>query len=203
MNKLILLIAVLFCFSCASKSRQIGIQPYGDIDPDIINSISDILKKTYETKVIVLDKKALPKSAFVNIKSPRYRADSLLIDLLKIRPDAIDIIIGITSKDISTTKKTSNGEIKKPESKYTDWGIFGLGYRPGKSCVISTFRLKHTASKTFESRVQKIAIHEIGHNLGLKHCETKKCVMQDAVETINTVDLASIELCKKCVRKIN
>lgn len=197
------LITIIFCCSCSSKPERIGIQPYGNLDQDVINLISDILKKTYNTDVILLPKKALPKSAFVTIKSPRYRADSLLIDLLKIRPDSIDYIIGVTSKDISTTKRNAKGEIKNPKSKYTDWGIFGLGYKPGKSCIISTFRLKKTTSETFKSRVQKIAVHEIGHNLGLDHCKTKKCVMQDAVETINTIDLANFELCEKCYRYIN
>lgn len=202
MNRLVLLIIVTLCFSCSSRTKQIGIQPYGEIDQDLINSISEVLKKTYNAEVIILSKKDLPEFAFVNIKSPRYRADSLLIDLLKIRPDSIDFILGVTSKDISTTKRSSNGEIKKPETKYTDWGIFGLGYKPGKSCVISTFRLKKTQSKTFKSRVQKVSIHEIGHNLGLDHCETNKCVMQDAVETINTVDSAGFELCENCFQKI-
>ena len=203
MNKLIIFITILFCFSCSSEPKQIGIQPYGEIDQKVLSSISEILKETYKTDVIVLSNKALPKSAFVNIKSPRYRADSLLKDLLKVRPDSIDFILGITSKDISTTKRDSDGKVKKPESRYADWGIFGLGYKPGKSCVISTFRLKKTESKIYESRLQKISVHEIGHNYGLDHCETDKCVMQDAVETIKTVDLAGFELCEKCFRRIN
>lgn len=203
MKKLILFIVIIFCFACASKPKQIGILPYGNIDESVINLVSDILKTTYKTEVIILNKKELPKSAFVTIKSPRYRADSLLKDLLRIRPDSIDYVIGITAKDISTTKRIANGAIKKPESKYTDWGIFGLGYRPGKSCVISTFRLQNTDSETFYSRVQKISIHEIGHNLGLKHCDTDKCVMQDAVETINTVDSVGFELCALCFKQIN
>lgn len=203
MNKLILIITILFCFSCSSKQKQIGIQPYGEIDKKTINSISQVLKKIYKIDVIILKNKALPKSAFVNIKSPRYRADSLLKDLLKIRPDTIDFILGITSKDISTTKRSTDGKIKKPESKYKDWGVFGLGYKPGKSCVISTSRLKKTESKIYESRVQKISIHEIGHNFGLDHCKIDKCVMQDAVETIKTIDSANFELCEKCSQRIN
>jgi archaemetzincin len=47
-----------------------------------------------------------------------------------------------------------------------------------------------------------VAIHEIGHNLGLKHCSTPKCVMQDAVETIKTVDVAGVELCNSCKKEI-
>ena len=58
--------------------------------------------------------------------------------------------------------------MKKPKSKYEDWGIFGLGYRPGNAAMVSTFRLRKPGL-TIE-RLQKVVTHEIGHNLGLKHC---------------------------------
>nr|WP_321227825.1 matrixin family metalloprotease [uncultured Psychroserpens sp.] len=202
MKKLLVLISILALLSCSTKTKTIGIQPYGDIDSKVLDAMTEILKTSYQTQVYVLDKKELPQEAFINIKSPRYRADSLLIDLKKQCPDSIDYIIGITSKDISTTKRNANGDIKTPESKYSDWGIFGLGYKPGKSCVVSTFRIKNVEASLFKSRLQKISVHEIGHNMGLDHCKTEKCVMQDAVESINTVDLANFELCTNCHHKI-
>ena len=202
MNRFIIIIVTLLLLSCSSKPNYIGIQPYGKIDQKIIDSVSGILKRAYNLEVLILEGKKLPKNAFVNIKSPRYRADSLLVDLVNNRPDSINYLIGITSKDISTTKRDSKGNIKQPESKYLDWGIFGLGYKPGVSCVISTYRLNNVKSDLFISRVQKIAVHEIGHNMGLDHCETEKCVMQDAVETITTVDTEGFELCEKCHRKL-
>jgi archaemetzincin len=202
MNRFIIIIVPLLLLSCSSKPNYIGIQPYGKVDKEIIDSVSGILKRTYKLKVLILEEQKLPKNAFVNIKSPRYRADSLLTDLVKNRPDSIDYIIGITSKDISTTKRDSKGNIKQPEAKYLDWGIFGLGYKPGVSCVISTYRLNNARSELYTSRVQKIAVHEIGHNMGLDHCETEKCVMQDAVETITTVDTEGFELCEICYKKL-
>nr|WP_321244625.1 matrixin family metalloprotease [uncultured Psychroserpens sp.] len=202
MKKTIIIILIFAYISCSTKTKKIGIQPYGNIDITVIDAMTEILKTSYQTEVYILDKKELPQQAFVNIKSPRYRADSLLIDLLQTRPDSIDYIIGITSKDISTTKRNAKGEIKKPESKYSDWGIFGLGYKPGKSCIVSTFRLKNVETSLFKSRLQKVSVHEIGHNMGLDHCKTDKCVMQDAVESINTVDLANFELCQNCISKI-
>jgi len=51
----------------------------------------------------------------------------------------------------------------------------GLGFCPGKACVASTYRLDKTASQLF-----KVAIHELGHTQGLKHCTVKYCFMQDA-----------------------
>ena len=71
-----------------------------------------------------------------------------------------------TSEDISTTKY-EHGAIRKPESKYRDWGVFGLGYRPGPTSVVSTFRIGHKDQGVFMDRIKKITLHEIGHNIGL------------------------------------
>jgi len=189
-------------FSEDGSKPVIALQPFGNINTDYVDSVAASLTKMYQSKVIILETKALPASSFVNIKSPRYRAD-ILIRLLKTqKPDSVDFILGLTNKDISTTKRDAFGNIKKPESRYKDWGVFGLGYRPGVACVISTFRLNHSSKKLFISRLQKVALHEIGHNYGLPHCKTQFCVMQDAVETIKTIDKVNPQLCMKCTKKI-
>lgn len=202
MIRFLIAIFILTIQSCSSENKKIAIQPYGDMDAQIIDSIFSILDRTYNYEIHLLDTKPLPISSFIHVKSPRYRADSLLIDLVINRSDSIDYVLGITAKDISTTKRNASGSIKEPEWKYSDWGIFGLGYKPGHGCVISTFRLKNKNRIVFFERIQKVAVHEIGHNLGLDHCETKNCVMQDAVESISTLDNEGFELCDKCLLNI-
>lgn len=111
--------------------------------------------------------------------------------------------MGLTSKDISITKKDKWGKVKKPAYKYQDWGIMGLAYCPGNSCIVSTFRINNTNSKIHFSRFKKVAVHEFGHNLGLPHCPDKKCVMTDAVESVKTIDYAKLALCSDCNKKLN
>ena len=95
----------------------------------------------------------------------RYRADSLIRYLSQ--SDSRDtILIGITNKDISTSK-----------NQIRDWGVMGLGYRPGDACVISTYRL---SKADLDSQLYKVAIHELGHTQGLSHCKDKTCFMRDA-----------------------
>jgi archaemetzincin len=101
----------------------------------------------------------------MNRSKTRYRADSLIAYLSKTTKPGF-LTIGLTDKDISTTKE-----------KIADWGIFGLGYCPGKSCIASTFRLK--GKNRFE-KLFKVAIHELGHTQGLDHCPVKTCLMRDA-----------------------
>lgn len=194
----------LFLFSqCGLKSdKTLAIQPFGTWNEYDTKIVRKALSEFYHKEIIILPKVELPKSSFTNLKSPRYRADSLIRYLKRKKTDSIDIVIGLTDKDISTTKRMKNGEIKKPVHRYKDWGIFGLGFRPGSSCIVSSFRLKNTNQQKFEDRLNKICIHEIGHNLGLKHCSNKKCVMTDACESIKTVDNVNLALCKSCTSKI-
>jgi archaemetzincin len=197
---------ILFLFVVISCKKhdpvKVAIKPFDNFDATTINEITRSLDKIYHVKTYILQSKDIPKDAFINLKSPRYRADLLLKILKGEKADTIDYIVGVTSKDISTSKKDASGEIKKPENKYKDWGIFGLGYRPGPACIISSFRIKNTTRALYLSRIKKIAIHEVGHNLGLKHCTTSGCVMQDAVETIKTIDSAQMALCAKCRKEI-
>ena len=210
-TKLILLLGLFVCIACrehitksepASVEKIIAIQPLGDFDTQLADTVSQEIQKAYSIKTVVLSSNPLPQHAFVTIRSPRYRADSLIKHLLRIKPDSIYIIIGLTNKDISITKTDSLGNIKKPVSKYTDFGIFGLGFQPGPSCIVSTYRYMQGNKHVFYQRFFKICKHEIGHNLGLPHCTNQTCIMQDAAETIKTIDKAGNFLCEKCKLKL-
>jgi len=48
----------------------------------------------------------------------------------------------------------------------------------------------------------RISTHEVGHVLGLPHCPTPKCVMNDANESIKTIDKSTGDLCDKCWTEI-
>lgn len=205
-NYIIIFLISIFFASCNgnNSNSSIGIQVFGNFSPSLIDTIERTIFDVYGFEATVLTPRELPKSAFVNIKSPRYRADSIIRILKEDIPDSIDHVLGLIDKDISTTKRDKFGNIKKPESKYTDWGIFGLGYRPGPSCIVSIYRLRHKDREKFMSRFKKVSIHELGHNLGLKHCDSdENCVMRDAAETIKTIDHVDLSLCTSCKEKIN
>lgn len=204
---------LIFLTSCGnltlskvSKETTIVVQPYDDFPLNYADTVKSVLSEMYGVKTEVFKAITHPKNAFVNIKSPRYRADSLIYNLKIDEAYAqYDHVIGLTSKDISTTKYSDfkNKIIKEPKNKYTDWGIFGLGYLPGKSCVVSSYRLEMNVSKEqFIERLKKVSCHEIGHNFGLPHCPNKECIMQDAAETIKTIDNVNLQLCDNCKNKI-
>ncbi|MCB0397466.1 MAG: matrixin family metalloprotease [Flavobacteriales bacterium] len=189
--------------ACRHQPPVVVIQPYTGIDQTTCDTVQKVIEEVYQFNVSVLPTRDLPEKAFTNVKSPRYRASILLKDLKEHLPASADHILGLTTKDISITKLDASGNVKKPEYKYEDWGVFGLGSRPGPSCVVSLFRLKSDDQGKFYERLKKISIHEIGHNLGLKHCTSPGCVMQDAAETIRTIDAVNLELCPECRRQID
>lgn len=202
---LILLIVVLLSLSCAKKPADItiAIQPFKGFPVKQSELVSQNIHANYGFKTFILPAIPLPKDAFINVKSPRYRADKLIHYLKSIKPDSIDYILALTQKDISTTKY-QNGEVKQPSWKYEDWGICGLGYLTGPTCIVSTFRIKHHNTDLFLDRLKKLSSHELGHNLGLHHCnKNTECVMKDAAESVSTIDGVKNNLCNQCKKKID
>lgn len=197
-----LILAVIALGCNPDRPATIGIQPLGVVGKTFTDIIAAALKSEYGAHVSLLPMRQLPPETFINAKTPRYRADKLIKILRDDKPDSLDLVIGITYKDISITNVDALGQVKKPESKYADWGVFGYGYCPGKSSIVSTQRLRTPNKSRLLQRLKKIAIHEVGHNLGLAHCTNTDCVMQDAAETIRTIDAVNGKLCAQCRQKI-
>ena len=187
------------------KTPRVAIQPFVGIDDASVNEVKRGIERYYGIPVTVLPLLKLPpytRNTHIlkkyHLKLPmRYRADSLIALLRRTKSSEFDYVIGLTNQDISTTKD------KKPKWLYTDWGIFGLGYRSGPSCIVSTFRLHRYATlKLMRTRLRKVAIHELGHNFNLEHCPNRQCVMQSARETMVTIDTEPESLCGNCKKML-
>jgi archaemetzincin len=197
-SQLLILASILF-FSCKEESAHstsanqektkatlsIVIQPFEGLPPSTADFVKVKLNEIYSGEVTINEPIPLPKEA-LNQDRSRYRADSLIRFLNSFAKED-QLIIGLTSKDISMTK-----------GKDPDYGIMGLGFSPGKSCIASTFKLKgdNRLEKLF-----KLAIHELGHTQGIaqtttKHCPEKTCIMRDAKGKDHWDELN--DFCSKC-----
>lgn len=170
-----------------SAQKVINIQPLGDVRPEIIDTVKKSVEGFYGYKCIIKPKVNLTKDILADSKT-RYEAGKILRKF-----NSSENMLIITEKDIATAK-----------GKYHEWGILGLGYRPGTTCVVSTFRMGKNITKfIFFDRLKKVSLHEIGHNLGLEHCTNSPyCMMNDAKGTIKEVDGEKIWLCEKCKKQI-
>jgi len=186
-----------------SEKRIVGIQPYEKFSIEDAKVISFVIDSFYRLETKILSVIKLPKTAFTKIKSPRYRADSIIKIQNQNIPKDVYYVLGLTNEDISVTKNDKDGKVLEPKWKYCDFGVMGLAYRPGKSAIVSKFRIKSKNHKTEMTRLRKVAIHEFGHNLGLPHCPDKNCVMTSAAEKLSTIDNEKLALCKKCKKIIN
>ena len=167
--------------------------PVGIDDEDILIAVNEAAEY-FKNSVVNLDFVDIPKDAYNKTRN-QYRATSFLRIAEK----------GTGKKNIAIT----NVDIYASRVNF----VFGQAFLNGKACVISTHRLDpnfyandggciedaHVAQNhpILIERVKKETIHEVGHTLGLHHCEDRGCVMSFS-PGIEEVDTKNMDLCEKC-----
>lgn len=172
------------------NKKLVILQPMHSFSAKTLLYLKDSIEQFYPVKVIIAPLKEFPANVYYQPRN-RYRADSTIKWLKQIVPDSVRLIVGITDEDISTSK-----------GLYKDYGVMGLGYHPGKTCVVSTMRLRKsaTSAKQLQQRIFKVVVHEMGHNFGLPHCPNQSCIMVDA-EGKMKLD-GEKELCNSCKARL-
>jgi archaemetzincin len=206
MKLLLLLTVALATFFSCGKSRPIlslnsgkqnqiiSIQPLGEFDDQLIDSVANELSHFFNKKVVILKPIEIPKTFFLPILS-QYSGDSIIQYLSHLQNDSIIEIVGLTHSPIFTIKTVENGA-------YYNEKIFGIGYQPGNSCVVSDFKFGVTNDPNLIHRLKTVIIHEIGHNIGLPHCKDEKCVMSENNGSLPMLDKSGSEYCDKCKRML-
>jgi len=176
----------------AGAAQRIALQPLGDVPAAELKAVAERIREAYPgSQVVQLASRDLPASAWYAPRG-RYRAEKLLVSLDVWKPLGTQKIIGVTTKDISTTK-----------GPHADWGIFGYGSIAGSACVVSDFRLrKGTDAAGSRRRLSWVVAHELGHTFGLEHCPVRGCLMEDAAGQAATVDRTTGRFCPACRKRL-
>jgi archaemetzincin len=153
--------------------------------------VEKALVKYYKAKVVFVGELKVPKGC-INPVSGKVVSDSLLRYMareLNIK-NAKHLLL---TNQVISTKRTLNGRV------FPDWTIMGYGQLGGDCCVVSTASIK----SNIKERIEKVALHEIGHTLGLRHCEfNETCLMVDLKGKGHAIDKSSHFLCSDCKQKI-
>lgn len=81
--------------------------------------------------------------------------------------------------------------------------VFGEAQLGGRAAVVSRYRLDNTLyglapdETLYLARLEKEAMHELGHTFGLLHCDDLDCVMHRSTY-VEEIDLKTARFCAAC-----
>ena len=165
---------------------RIDVVPVGDPEGGLLEDARDVLREKYGADINIHSGVPVPRDAYSSDKD-QYNAERFI----KVcnRVGGGDKNISITPHDLYFRNRNF---------------VFGLAYLNGGGCVVSTHRLKMATdggrvenSGKVVDRVRKEVVHEVGHTLGLEHCDNKMCVMSFS-PSVSEVDRKFERTCAKC-----
>lgn len=170
----------------ASADHSIVIVPIGSFDLELIESISNAIKRVFgfQSEIMPL----LQDISFAyDAGRKQYHSTPILTRLAGKVPSTAARALALVKVDLFIPILTH---------------VYGEAQLGGKACMISTFRLNEghphvNLQEPFLGRIVKEAIHELGHTFKLKHCKDPACLMHYC-RNERDVDRKSDELCRYC-----
>jgi archaemetzincin len=168
---------------------RIALVPLGDPGPAVLSALRDDLAGIFTAEIGIYPPVPVRQKHFVRERG-QYVADDILDDLSSIVSEPGTVSLGITEVDLFS-----------PGMNF----VFGIANK-GRA-LVSVFRLRPEFSgeagdpSVLRSRVLTEAVHELGHALGLAHCEYPGCVMYFS-NWIGDTDRKGSGFCFRCARAL-
>jgi len=153
--------------------------------------MADDLSKQLANPIYPLDLE-MDLNLYYSKKRGQYHSTLILSKILSYLPSNDGKIVGITNVDIFTPILTF---------------LFGEAQLGGNGAIISTYRLRNEfygLPKNYDvlySRTLKEVLHELGHTMGLIHCQYYECVMHFSTY-VEDIDLKKPQFCPACQQKL-
>ena len=166
-------------------SLEIALVPVGGVERAPLGWLKEDLPGIFQAGIVEFPPLPLSPRHFRKERD-QYLADGILADLTPPVRNGTLLLFGITGADLFS-----------PGMNF----VFGVA-STGRA-LISTFRLRPEVygiapnSKLYRWRVVTEAVHELGHALGLPHCEYPGCVMYFST-WIGDTDRKGPGFCYRC-----
>jgi len=150
------------------RPKIIYIAPLGDMEEEHLRCVAESITEQFGLRVLIMPNQGPPDYA-LDARRLQYNSNVILKRLMVLCPPDGVKILGVTPFDLFS-----------PIFAH----VFGEAQFGGKCTVISSFRLGGNPDSSnargcppLISRLEKEAIHELGHTFGLRHCSDPDCVM--------------------------
>jgi archaemetzincin len=170
---------------------RVYLAPLGTLSEDLLEAIEGCLRPAFELEVRRMHAQAEPLYAF-DAGRRQYGSAQILKELVRHCPKGARVL-GLTEMDLFI-----------PTLSF----VFGQAQLEGCAAIISTARLRQEYYqlppniRLLHSRARKESIHEIGHTLGLTHCQEASCPMSIST-SVRQVDAKSELFCAACAVLLN
>jgi archaemetzincin len=167
------------------QEAQLDLIPFGKVDSLAVSIIGANIQAVVGLFTDIQPARIKPDFAFMPVRN-QYDASKILKSLAA-EPDGAPLKLGLTQSDLSI-----------PILTY----VFGESQLGGKAAVISLHRLFNIDRQVVYKRAAKIAVHEVGHLLGLEHCWETDCLMRFSKQ-LEQLDRLPLRFCATCEYEIS
>ena len=169
-----------------THSQKVVISPIGEASAELIDVLADEIARVFGCETDIVPLLDSIHFAFDAVRC-QYHSTLVLEKLSDVAPSHALKVLGIVREDLFIPILTH---------------VYGEAELGGKSCLVSTHRLKEGLSLrsdglVYQERVIKEAVHELGHTFDLRHCPEKWCIMHYC-HSIADVDRKGRDLCRYC-----
>jgi archaemetzincin len=167
---------------------RLHLQPYADLRPQqrsLIAAVRDHLQAFFDTEVVVLPERKLVPIWYHQARR-QWDGDVAVRALARQVPEDSLGVLGLMGSDLYGLRLNF---------------IFGVGLMRERAALYSLHRYDTRDERLLTRRAVKVAVHEMGHVLTLKHCVFYRCVMNGS-NSVAEMDAQPMHACPVCLSKL-
>jgi archaemetzincin len=167
--------------------KLLHLLPIGNVEDGLLKDLRPAVEETFRVCCKVLPGRLDPQFAFHGERQ-QYHSSEILYRMQNFLAEDSWRMLGIAAVDLYIPILTF---------------VFGEAQMGGPCAVVSAHRLRQefyglpSDSQLFRQRVTKEAVHELGHTVGLTHCDDYRCAMAPS-HAVEWIDLKERILCSSC-----